>query len=163
MMMIPPRLTALFFAFIPILIDQSHAFLFKQNSTNRQKLALLKERISNNEEGSVSADSVYFEIEISDTPIGRLVFHLTNPSPLPLHTENIIQLAKGSRRGIDPKAHYVGCAFDFTPAAIEDGSMRYRWGHQLKGRGRNAVGRPDQAIIDTSNQLKHTNSCFGGQ
>ena len=40
---------------------------------------------------------------------------------------------------------------------------RYRWGHQLKGRGRNAIGRSDQLIIDPENQLQSTHSCFGGQ
>ena len=111
----------------------------------------------------VSADNVWFDIEVAGVEIGRLLFRLENPSPLPLHTENIIQLAKGSRRGIDPKAHYVGCSFDFSPATIEDGMGRYRWGHQLVGRGRNAIGRADQPISDPDNQLKHTHSCFGGQ
>ena len=112
---------------------------------------------------SLSADTVYFDIEVAGTEIGRLIFQLANPSPLPLHAENLIQLAKGSRRGIDPKAHYVGCAFDYSPATIEDGFGRYKWGHQLKGRGRNAIGRADEAIYDPENQLRCTNSCFGGQ
>jgi hypothetical protein len=113
--------------------------------------------------GKLSADSIYFDIEVANEPIGRLVFHLTNPSPLPLHAENIIQLAKGSRRGIDPQAHYVGCQFDFSPATVEDGMGRYRWGHQLKGRGRNALGRADQPIKDPESQIKCTHSCYGGQ
>lgn len=111
----------------------------------------------------LSADSIFFDIEIKGTPIGRLIFHMTNPSPLPLHAENIIQLAKGSRRGIDPKAHYEGCEFDYSPATIEDGMGRYRWGHSLRGRGRNGIGRADEAIVDRENQLQATHSCFGGQ
>ncbi len=111
----------------------------------------------------ISADTVFFDIGIKGVEIGRLVFHLANPSPLPLHSENLIQLVKGSRRGIDPKAHYIGCNFDFSPATIEDGMGRYRWGHQLRGRGRNAIGRADEPISDPNNQLKHTHSCFGGQ
>ena len=111
----------------------------------------------------VSADNVFLDIEVNGVEIGRLLFRIENPSPLPLHAENFIQLAKGSRRGIDPKAHYVGCTFDFSPATIEDGMGRYRWGHQLRGRGRNAIGRADQPISDPDNQLKHTHSCFGGQ
>lgn len=111
----------------------------------------------------ISADSIYFDIEIQKIKVGRLIFHLANPSPLPLHAENLVQLAKGSRRGIDPKAHYVGCEFDFSPASIEDVLGRYRWGHQVRGRGRNTVGRPDQPIHDPVNQLKCTHSCFGGQ
>ncbi|CAJ1951308.1 unnamed protein product [Cylindrotheca closterium] len=110
----------------------------------------------------LSADSIFFDIEIQGTPVGRLIFHLTNPSPLPLHAENVIQLAKGSRRGIDPNAHYEGCEFDYSPATIEDGMGRYRWGHSLRGRGRNAIGRADQAIVDRENQLQATHSCFGG-
>lgn len=111
----------------------------------------------------LSADSIYYDIEIANQPIGRLVFHLTNPSSLPKHAENIIQLAKGSRRGIDPKAHYVGCEFDFSPVAIEDGMGRYRWGHQLRGRGRNGIGRADEAITDPESQAKCCHSTFGGQ
>jgi hypothetical protein len=128
-----------------------------------------KETGSNNDDDAaaaarrISANSVYFDIEAAGNPIGRLVFHLTNPSPLPLHAENLIQLAKGSRRSIDPAAHYVGCEFDYSPASVEDGMGRYRWGHQLRGRGRNAVGRADEPINDPENQLKHTHSCFGGQ
>jgi len=114
-------------------------------------------------DGVLSSDSIYFDIEIAGTEVGRLIFHLANPSPLPVHAENIIQLAKGSRRGIDPKAHYVGCEFDYSPASVEDGMGRYRWGHQLKGRGRNAVGRSDQLIIEPERQLQSTHSCFGGQ
>jgi len=111
----------------------------------------------------LSAESIYFDIEITDQPIGRLIFHLTNPSPLPKHAENIIQLAKGSRRGIDPKAHYVGCEFDFSPVAIEDGMGRYRWGHQLRGRGRNGIGRADEPISDPESQAGCCHSTFGGQ
>jgi hypothetical protein len=111
----------------------------------------------------ISASSVYMDIEVAKQPIGRLVFHLPNPSPLPVHAENFVQLIKGSRRGIDPKAHYVGCEFDFSPATVEDGMGRYRWGHQLRGRGRNAVGRADQPISDPENQLCSTHACYGGQ
>ena len=111
----------------------------------------------------LSADSIYFDIEITNHPIGRLIFHLTNPSALPKHAENIIQLAKGSRRGIDPKAHYVGCEFDFSPVAIEDGMGRYRWGHQLRGRGRNGIGRADEPISDPESQAECCHSTFGGQ
>ena len=111
----------------------------------------------------ISANTIYFDIEVANKSIGRLIFHLTNPSPLPLHAENIIQLTKGSRRGIDPKAHYIGCEFDYSPASIEDGMGRYRWGHQLRGRGRNAIGRPDVPIHDPINQLANTHPCYGGQ
>ena len=103
------------------------------------------EESKSTEESNISANSIYFDISITDIEIGRLVFHLENPSPLPRHTNNLIELCKGSRRGIDPKAHYVGCEFDFSPATIEDGMGRYRWGHPLKGRGRNAIGRADEA------------------
>eukprot|EP00980_Cylindrotheca_fusiformis_P005048 scaffold1069_cov143-Cylindrotheca_fusiformis.AAC.6 len=123
------------------------------------------------DDGRLSADSIYFDLEIQKHPIGRLVFHLTNPSPLPLHAENVIQLVKGSRKGIDPMAHYVGCEFEYSPSTIEEegnnrgggGGGRYLWGHTLKGRGRNAIGRADQTLIDQQNQLIHTHSCYGGQ
>ena len=111
----------------------------------------------------LSANTIYLDIDVAGNSVGRLIFHLTNPSPLPLHAENIIQLVKGSRRGIDPKAHYVGCEFDYSPASIEDGMGRYRWGHQLRGRGRNAIGRADVPINDPVNQLANTHTCYGGQ
>jgi hypothetical protein len=112
---------------------------------------------------AISADRVYFDIAVQGQAIGRLVFCLSNPSPLPMHAENLVQLAQGSQRSIDPLAYYVGCEFDFSPATIQDGMGRYRWGHTLRGRGRNAVGRPDQALTDPVNQLAHTHTCFGGQ
>lgn len=115
------------------------------------------------EPGRISASSIYMDIEVDNQPVGRLIFHLTNPSPLPVHAENFVQLIKGSRRGIDPKAHYVGCEFDYSPASVEDGMGRYRWGHQLRGRGRNAIGRADQPIADPVNQLRSTHACYGGQ
>jgi hypothetical protein len=113
--------------------------------------------------GMISAYSIYFDIEVANQPIGRLIFHVTNPSSLPKHAENIIQLAKGSRRGIDPKAHYVGCEFDFSPSTVEDGLGRYRWSHQLKGRGRNGIGRADELITDPESQAGCCHSTFGGQ
>jgi len=116
----------------------------------------------------ISCSSVYFGIKIDGTNIGRLIFHLTNPSPLPKHAENFVRLVKGTNRGIDPLAHYTGCQFDFNPSSVEEVSStsisgRYRWCHQLKGRGRNAFGRPDSIISDPYNQLLHTHTCFGGQ
>ena len=128
---------------------------------HRHQLALQAQ--ADGHPNAVSSSKVYFDISVADEPLGRLVFHLANPSPLPLHTENLIQLAKGSRRGIDPLAHYVGCQFDFTPANIEDGQGRYRWSHICKGRGRNAVGKATEPIVDAPNQLASTYSCFGGQ
>jgi hypothetical protein len=133
------------------------------NKKNSLRLSLSKESSEDESRGKLSANSIYFDIEVTNQPLGRLIFHLTNPSPLPLHAENVIQLAKGSRRGIDPKAHYVGCEFDYTPNSVEDGMGRYRWGHPLKGRNRNAIGRADVPIVDPESQLKCTHSCFGGQ
>ena len=112
---------------------------------------------------SISADQIYFDIEAGGKPLGRLLFRLTNPSPLPLHTENIIKLCKGERRSIEPLAHYVGCEFEYSPLYVEDGMGRYRWGHVLKGRGRNAIGRSDEPIVDKRSQSQCTHSCFGGQ
>ena len=122
-----------------------------------------KENSQEEEANQISASTIYFDIEVANQSVGRLVFQLANPSPLPQHAENLVQLCKGSRRSIDPLAHYEGCEFDFSPATVEDGMGRYRWGHQLKGRGRNAIGRADGAIVDVENQRKHTHSCFGGQ
>lgn len=140
------------------------AFRLITDGRQNKRLSLsTKESLEIDSRGKLSANSIYFDIEVTNQPVGRLIFHLSNPSPLPLHAENIIQLAKGSRRGIDPKAHYVGCEFDYAPSSIEDGMGLYRWGHNLKGRNRNAIGRSDVPIVDPESQLKCTHSCFGGQ
>ena len=149
-----------------LIMASDEAFLMPhRESKSSERLTRLPNAKSDVEKdpNMLSSHKVYFDIEVAGKDIGRLVFFLENPSPLPLHAENLIQLAKGSRRGIDPKAHYVGCEFDFNPSSIEDGMGRYRWGHQLRGRGRNAIGRADQPISDPENQLKHTHSCYGGQ
>jgi hypothetical protein len=110
-----------------------------------------------------SAEYVYFDLQVQGQDIGRLVFQLTIPSPLPLHAENLIQLCRGDQRSIDPAATYLGCAFDYGTDYIEDGRGRYRWSHVLRGKNRNAVGRADAAISDPANQLQCTHSVFGGQ
>lgn len=140
-----------------VLLLSVEAFVSQQS--NRRSHVVLR----SSTEADNAPTQVYMDIEIGDTPIGRLVFTLPSPSPLPLHTENLVALLKGSRRSIDPLAHYVGCTFDFSPATIEDGLGRYRWGHVCKGRGRNAIGRSDEPIVDAENLLKSTHSCFGGQ
>jgi hypothetical protein len=89
------------------------------------------------------------------------VFELADPSPLPLHTENPIKLRGAGWKGNDLHANSVGCDFDSPHSTIEDGSGR--WGHILKGRRHNAIGRPDEPIVDKNNKLARTHSCFGGQ
>jgi hypothetical protein len=153
-----------FLLFLYTLTERVDSFLVAKTPVQKH-LTISPQRkkddgIDANESTFVAA---YFDIEITGIQVGRLIFHLADPSPLPLHAKNFIELVKGSRRGIDPKAHYVGCEFDFSPASVEDGMGRYRWGHQVRGRGRNAIGRADHPINDPENQLKHTHSCFGGQ
>jgi len=113
-------------------------------------------------------DRVYFDIAVADREVGRLVFGLTVPSPLPIHTENLIRLARGDRRSVDPQAHYVGCPFDYGADYIEEkadmgGGGRYRWSHVLRGRGRNAVEPFDGTISDPENQRQCVQSVYGGQ
>ena len=111
----------------------------------------------------LSAEYVFFDLQVQGRDIGRLVFQLTIPSPLPLHAENLIQLCRGDQRSIDPAATYVGCAFDYGTDYIEDGKGRYRWSHVLRGKNRNAVGRADETLSDPANQLQCTHSIYGGQ
>ena len=75
----------------------------------------------------------------------RLVFHIPQPNLLPRHAENIIALAKQSRRSIDSRCHYVGCAFRHSPQFVE-GFPQYRWAHVLDGRKINAVGQGPERI-----------------
>lgn len=44
-----------------------------------------------------------------------------------------MSLASSQRKSIDPKATYEGCLFQYSPSTIEDGSMRYKWGHVCEG------------------------------
>ena len=152
--------------------QQQHSCFFQLKTTTTRRSTIRSnsedDETKTNKKNQISANSIYFDIAIAGEEIGRLRLELANPSPLPLHAENIIQLAKGSRRGIDPKAHYVGCEFDYSPLYIEEPGAgaggRYRWSHQLKGRGRNAVGsRPDQTLVDVENQRQCTHACYGGQ
>jgi hypothetical protein len=56
----------------------------------------------------------------------------------------------------------VGCEFQHSPQFVE-GFAQYRWGHLLKGRGRNAVGRAEERISDPENMRKCMHSVYGGQ
>jgi hypothetical protein len=156
-----------------------------------------KEQQQQQKRPTISASSIFLDIGVNNEPIGRLIFHLSSMPvppdddstdddddkattttryyhPLPIHTENFIQLCKGSYRGIDPRCHYVGCTFDFNPTTIEEPSLslssssssfnsgRYKWSHSSLGRQRNVLngGKPIKDAISTS-QCTHT--CFGGQ
>ena len=120
---------------------------------------------------------VYFDIAAAEIVIGRLVFQIPNirsdhsngnntycspPGVPPVHTENLLQLMSQSRRSIDPQCHYVGCAFQFSPQSVE-GLPQYRWAHVLKGRGRNAVGRPGDRIQEDPQAWREcSHSIYGG-
>mmetsp|Transcript_713 Transcript_713/g.1476 ORF Transcript_713/g.1476 Transcript_713/m.1476 type:complete len:198 (-) Transcript_713:617-1210(-) len=121
-----------------------------RSSPNRN--AGIDNAIAPSTEKNPKNNQIFFDIAIPTNsekiPIGRLTFRLTphdpqNPAYLPLHTENILNIASGKRRSIDPKATYVGCSFAFSPAFIQDGSFRYRWSHECDGFGRNAIRAAD--------------------
>jgi hypothetical protein len=128
----------------------------------------------------LSAEFCYLDVRIDDDNVGRLVVQLTIPSLLPRHAENFIRLCRGDLVAIDPKATYVGCAFDDTTDYAEyyyytntvaDGSNtkaitpngRYRWSHVVRGRNRNAIGRATEPIVDAASVRQCTNAVFGGQ
>ena len=106
---------------------------------------------------------IFLDISVKDQPIGRLVFCIpTNPSPLPLRTENLIQLLKKTQVSIDPRCSYVGCEFRYSPQFIEN-RPQYRWSHVIDGKGHNAVGKPTETLIDTDEKMRLcTHSAFGG-
>ena len=154
---------------------------------------------------TISASSIFLDLGVdgkesdsNESPsIGRLVFHLSSVPvevpgggddsndaettrfyhPLPIHTENFIQLIKGSYRGLDPRCHYVGCTFEFNPNTVEMLNQhslngRYKWTHSCAGRRRNVVTtryksgeqqQRDQPIKDPISTRQCTHSCFGGQ
>lgn len=122
---------------------------------------------------------LYFDISIptpsrEEIPVGRITFHLTppdHPDYLPLHTSNLMSLASSQRRSIDPKATYIGCNFQYSPATIEDGSFRYRWSHQCDGYGRNGIQTTsssgaatnyDEPFTDPERLKEVCHKCGGG-
>ena len=121
---------------------------------------------------------VYFDVAVAapagDVPLGRLVFRVTPSSHrhhLPLHASNFLGLASGRRKAVDPAATYEGCAFQFSPATIEDGSFRYSWGHVCDGYGRNSIRTTsalgaetswDESFADPQRARECAHNCFGG-
>ena len=97
---------------------------------------------------SAELKSIFLDVAIpsrdESDPL-RLVFHLPQPNLLPKHADNIIALAAQSRRSIDSRCHYVGCAFRHSPQFVE-GFPQYRWAHVLDGRGINAIGGGQERI-----------------
>ena len=92
--------------------------------------------------------SIFIDVTIpnrDETDPLRLIFHIPQPNLLPQHAENIIALAAQSRRSIDSRCHYVGCAFQHSPQFVE-GFPQYRWAHVLDGRDINAIGRGQERI-----------------
>ena len=119
---------------------------------------------SSSEESSDNNNSatIYLDLEVAGEAIGRLTFQIPNVQLLPRHTENILKLCSQERSSIDPRCKYVGCEFQHSPQFVE-GFAQYRWGHTLKGRGRNAVGPAEERITDPENMKKCTHSVYGGQ
>ena len=133
---------------------------------------------SSNDDNASSATKIYFDIAIStpkeEIPLGRLTFNLTpstHPYYLPLHITNLVSLAESKRKSIDSKATYEGCTFQYSPAAIEDGSFRYKWGHVMIGNQRNAIQTKsvsgeelnwDEPFSDPQRIKESAHSSFGG-
>jgi hypothetical protein len=112
--------------------------------------------------GNNAGARIFLDMEVAGQAIGRLEFEIPNVNLLPLHIENVMKLCIGSMSSIDPQCKYVGCEFQHSPQFVE-GFAQYRWGHTLKGRGRNAVGRADDRISDPESMRKCTHSIYGGQ
>lgn len=101
---------------------------------------------------------VFFEIGAAEQQLGRLTFQLS--TLLPQHAENVRLLCSEERVGLDAALTYRGCAFDHSPAYVE--GAQYKWGHVLKGRGRNALDRPKEPIRDRESLSACAMPCFGG-
>ncbi|KAL7540944.1 hypothetical protein ACHAXR_010504 [Thalassiosira sp. AJA248-18] len=61
--------------------------------------------------------------------------------------------------------------FQYSPATIEDGSFRYRWGHVCEGHGRNGIQTTsssgvttswDEPFSDPQRVQECAQNCFGG-
>ncbi len=147
--------------------------------------SLLSPNTSEVSASSCQYDKIYFDIGVKTQPnnqsgstilnVGRLWFNLTpsnHPHYLPLHISNICSLAASKRKAIDPKATYIGCTFQFSPATIDDNSFRYRWAHQVDGNRRNGIqvslasGRVtdwDEPFSDPERIKECAHDSFGGK
>ena len=110
---------------------------------------------------TAEATRVYIDVSAADRPMGRLVFHIPSPNPLPLHSDNVIKIFAEARKSIDPRCTYVGCEFSYSPQFVE-GMAQYRWAHVLPGNGRNAVGKADGRIEDRESLGRCFQRVFGG-
>ena len=162
----------------------SHSNIYKKFEINNSGTfsTILQNSISNNENNnnnnnnnnneiiisSATSTRIYFDIQINEEDIGRLVFYIdtstilspsstTNSSD---YVTNIIQISKGARTAIDPKCQYTNCAFLHSPQFVE-GFPQYRWTHILNGNGRNAIGRSptDRLILDSNTRSHYINGC----
>ena len=126
------------FLFLLMIGLESYAFQPHQ-SISRTKSHIISSSF-NHDADATTANKIFFDIAIQsptkEIELGRLTFHLTPPNHphyLPLHISNFISLASSQRKSIDSKATYEGCLFQYSPVTIEDGSMRYKWGHVCEG------------------------------
>lgn len=172
----PRRLSALLFGILCTIFSCS-AFQFQPKSVISTTTKLYSTN-EHNDDDTTNAKKLFFDIAIStpaeEIPVGRLTFQLTppeHPHYLPLHISNLISLATGKRKAIDPKATYEGCFFQYSPSTIEDGSFRYRWGHVCDGYGRNGIqtttasGKEtswDEPFSDPERVKDCSHNCFGG-
>jgi len=122
----------------------------------------LEEEQNDSASSAPTSARIFLDIEVAKEPIGRLTFQIPNTDLLPLHTENILKLITQERASIDPRCKFVGCEFQHSPQFVE-GFAQYRWGHTLKGKGRNAVGRAEERISEPEKLRACTHSVFGGQ
>lgn len=105
---------------------------------------------------------IYFDINVDDEALGRLIFKLDNPGLMPLHTENLIKLSTGEKRSIDSRCSYIGCKFKYSSQFVE-GLAQYRWAHVLDGRGFNAVATANERIKEDPQIMRScTHSIYGG-
>lgn len=164
--------------------------LTSSTSTRNKRVASSIQSVEQTSQDSTTSeddqyDKIYFDIGVKTQSnnqhgskilnVGRLWFHITptnHPHYLPLHISNLCNLAASKRKAVDPKATYVGCTFQFSPATIDDGSFRYRWGHQCDGFGRNGIqaslasGRVtdwDEPFSDPERIKECAHDSFGGK
>jgi len=142
------------------LLGVVNPFLCVSFSIHRGSRGLGRRLHAHNNEAE-SMTQIFFDISVEEEPIGRLIFTIPDPDVLPLHTENLFKLCSKERRSIDPRCSYLGCTFNFSPQFIE-GFPQYRWAHFLAGKGRNAVGRPEEKISDPDSLRDCTHSIYGG-
>lgn len=150
-----------FLLYVSISCPPVSAFGYRHSCRGR-RIPTLSSSAGDDDDTADCPKRFYLDVSVAGENVGKLEFFIPKPrSVFPMHTENILKLADGSSTGLDPRLSYKNCEFQYSPQFIE-GFPQYRWAHNLPGRGRNAVGRAEERIVDVECLQATTYRLYGG-